>query len=763
MRKFTLIIFLLTLFCSALLGQSERLNEGFEVYNASTKLPEGWAVVTQEGTRPFAVVKSSNFGTPQSRTGKCYVSSTSNPPRYDDPKVRRDNWLISPKLKYAAGASFKLWAKSKDAPGSLAVPQEDPSSRFAIYLSKTGAEPTDFALQLLEVIQVPNAYTEYSVDLSNPDFGLTAGDEIFIAIRVVDEVDLSTDPNTNRILYIDDVEYGAPLTTPVVELNTTTWSAETMVGEMASSGNVFNLKNVGGGVLTVTSVTDLSGTPFATTLVKDAVSLSQDQSYPFAFSYSSNSPLSTTKDFVIETNAGSVTVSLSGTTVPLPNPLSAIDEDFDSGLPDNWLVIDGNNDKNKWKIKSGAPVLELNGTVQNDWLVLPRIKVSEGMKLSFDYKCSLADKGIINIKASKQGRVIESFNITLAENIVVPHSPVEFLSKQIDLVGSSLVDGDEVFIAIQCVSEPVGGVLPGKLTLDNVKVGALSGEANIIKCTVANQLTSVVNNDKGTVDVTVPSTMGLLAVEPVFEISANASISPSGVQDFSKGAVTYTVTAAGGNRREWQVSVAHPAVLSDAALITAFRIDGVSATAIINSEASSVSLTVPASVDLTKVKPVVEVSEGASVHPLSGAEQDFSQGDVVYTVTAAAGNTRPWQVSVVHEEVAVEGLAEGFEGGALPTNWRMADADKNGKAWFVIKYMPFEGEYIIKTKRNTTRNNDWLITPRVKVRATDVLSFMYRSSAVNYKESFNVKVSKAGVNVDTDFTLVLAEVVDSSA
>ena len=49
------------------------------------------------------------------------------------------------------------------------------------------------------------------------------------------------------------------------------------------------------------------------------------------------------------------------------------------------------------------------------------------------------------------------------------------------------------------------------------------------------------------------------------------------------------------------------------------------------------------------------------------------------------------------------------------------------------------------------------------MRENDVLSFMYRSSAVNHKESFNVKVSKNGVNVDSDFTITLASVVDASA
>ena len=114
MRKLSLIFFLLTSFCFSLLAQQENMSEGFEVFDAATKLPEGWIAYTKEGTRPFAVVKDPKYGVPNARTEKCYVTSTSNPPRYDNPKVSATTgwYLLSKVLCWSL--SLSLWAKSKD-------------------------------------------------------------------------------------------------------------------------------------------------------------------------------------------------------------------------------------------------------------------------------------------------------------------------------------------------------------------------------------------------------------------------------------------------------------------------------------------------------------------------------------------------------------------------------------------------------------------------------------------------------------------------
>jgi hypothetical protein len=55
---------------------------------------------------------------------------------------------------------------------------------------------------------------------------------------------------------------------------------------------------------------------------------------------------------------------------------------------------------------------------------------------------------------------------------------------------------------------------------------------------------------------------------------------------------------------------------------------------IINEREKEITLTVPFDTDVTKLKPIIGVSEGASVSPASGVKQDFTNS-VVYTVTAA--------------------------------------------------------------------------------------------------------------------------------
>ncbi len=70
--------------------------------------------------------------------------------------------------------------------------------------------------------------------------------------------------------------------------------------------------------------------------------------------------------------------------------------------------------------------------------------------------------------------------------------------------------------------------------------------------------------------------------------------------------------------------------------ITAFSFEEQSAPATINQESLTIDLTVKKGTDVTKLKPVIEVAEGATVSPASGVEQDFSQ-PVKYTVTAEDG------------------------------------------------------------------------------------------------------------------------------
>lgn len=83
-----------------------------------------------------------------------------------------------------------------------------------------------------------------------------------------------------------------------------------------------------------------------------------------------------------------------------------------------------------------------------------------------------------------------------------------------------------------------------------------------------------------------------------------------------------------------------------ASSITAFSLAEQAEAATIDQEAKTIAVTVKRGTDVTKLAPAIEVSEGASVSPASGAEQDFTE-PVKYTVTSEDGkSTTEYTVTV---------------------------------------------------------------------------------------------------------------------
>lgn len=1062
MRKLNIVLFFILLCGVQLHAQNKTLiKENFETLPTSgLKLPIGWKAITKEGTESFKGKKdgyselNAHDGNGGLKKGG-FVWTTSK--RWAD-TPQRDNWLIAPQLTYTDGASISLYARSKspksmDASADGYKPEEDPSARFTIMVSKGGNEAADFTIQALEAIQVPDAYTKYTVNLADPKFGLTSGDKIYVGIHVVDEVELTYNDNIkiDRILYIDDVVMGVLPTTPVTEISATEWTTnEVWTGERGIS-NTFTLKNTGVGTLTVSAITNLTGTPFSTTFNKEEVSLTEGKEYKFSFSYSPTAVGTHEQNFVITTNAGNITISLNGHCVAPAAAVDEINENFDSGIPNTWLVVNGDNDKNYvWKaqkrpdtdangnIEGKALYLETANGTKDDWIVLPKVKVQNGYKMTLIYRSSNEEKGKISIKASKGSRKLSDFNINIIENQPIPQFSDEhpFHNFSINLIGGSINAGDEIYLAIQDVSDEGaslwGGKLATKIFIDNLRVhNPGSDAANIISFNIENQISSTLKNDSirvimpkatasltslaptitisdnatiipasgeaqdfsngavtytvtaqdgvtthkyyasaeraksneakitgfyfeglqtdtifnvakidnitSTVEISIPSSVDITKLTPKITISTDASISPTNITDFSND-VTYTVTAENGTQHKWTIRV--NVIKSDAAEITAFGINGHSEVAtivgttnpatvsitlatgtnlselmptIVTSERASINpasgvvqnfnnspidytvtaengtkkvwkvtvrnapnteakiltfsingqvgkstidhengtilATMPEDSLLTSIKPIITVSQGANVSPASNVAQNFALDTITYTVTAEDGTTtkeykvtvknapsskaeiiafsinginaeidataakisitapataniasltptitispkasinpasnvatdfsnevkytvtaedgtqRIWTVKVQKEIAALEGLFEGFEGGAIPESWKTVDGDGDGKSWLAIKYAPFEGQYIAKTKFSTNHRNDWLISPLVKVRDTDLLTFMYRSAAENYKQNFNVRISKTKADTAC-FTINLKAIVNAEA
>lgn len=82
-----------------------------------------------------------------------------------------------------------------------------------------------------------------------------------------------------------------------------------------------------------------------------------------------------------------------------------------------------------------------------------------------------------------------------------------------------------------------------------------------------------------------------------------------------------------------------------AKLITLFNIPALAVAGAIDQANHVVTLNVPFGADVKSLAPVINVSTGAAVNPLSGTAQDFTN-PVVYTVTAKDGSTQAYTASV---------------------------------------------------------------------------------------------------------------------
>ena len=82
---------------------------------------------------------------------------------------------------------------------------------------------------------------------------------------------------------------------------------------------------------------------------------------------------------------------------------------------------------------------------------------------------------------------------------------------------------------------------------------------------------------------------------------------------------------------------------SEISSFTVLDVDGV-----ISREAGEISVILPENTDITAVSPTISISDGATVNPASGSEQDFTNS-ITYTVTAEDGSTTIFRVTVATE------------------------------------------------------------------------------------------------------------------
>jgi hypothetical protein len=124
------------------------------------------------------------------------------------------------------------------------------------------------------------------------------------------------------------------------------------------------------------------------------------------------------------------------------------------------------------------------------------------------------------------------------------------------------------------------------------------------------------------------------------------------------------------------------------------------------------------------------------------------------TVTNFGGQTEDIPVTAEIWTQA-QGLYESFEGSFPPEGWVVYNNDGGTKTWTrsTIYYRTGVASATSTYESSTLRNDDWLVTPKVRINPGDNLSFWYRTS-ISGNDSMEVWLSTTG-NTIPDFTVML--------
>lgn len=172
-------------------------------------------------------------------------------------------------------------------------------------------------------------------------------------------------------------------------------------------------------------------------------------------------------------------------------------------------------------------------------------------------------------------------------------------------------------------------------------------EKAILSFTI-DSVQGLIDENAKTVTLAFPDGADLTHLTPEIKVSRYATIEPaSGVeQDFSQPLV-YTVTAFNGTTVQYLVTASAQDPQNEKRIIS-FAIEEPAVDGVINDAEKTVTLTFEEGADVSSLKPIIVVSDQATITPESGVNQDFTN-PVTYTVTAANGTTEEYVVSAVFQ------------------------------------------------------------------------------------------------------------------
>ena len=176
-----------------------------------------------------------------------------------------------------------------------------------------------------------------------------------------------------------------------------------------------------------------------------------------------------------------------------------------------------------------------------------------------------------------------------------------------------------------------------------------SAESRLLTYQVAG-VTGTPKED-GTLELALPYGTDLSTAEASWTLSDGASMLTRPDALSWNQPLTYVVQAEDGKSTTTYTVILTEKEAATGRQILKFSYGSVAA--VINEQEGTISLTVPAGTDLTRIKPTIEISEYATVSPASGEQVDLS-GKVRYTVTSQSGVTATYTVTARTEAGTTE-------------------------------------------------------------------------------------------------------------
>ena len=314
----TLVFLMMTLGLCSLKAQTQVFYEDFE---KPAFPPEGWQVIEDNSDSVYYhwQIFAYDDGYPTLGGGlrSAYIDTKVYQTSEDYPEHPKTEWLITPDIEMPADYSCKLsflWQAHKRA-------YEEMCYNTWVLVSTNKGITWDTVWHLLDPLMMINSGTpwpwgSFGENRADVDLSKYKGKSVRIAWLYRNFYKGQGD-----LFKLDNisVEKWTPLTGPVAQLSPETFEfPESYMNVSIFSGNVFQLTNVGIDTLKVLSIEGLEGTDFSIPADFSSVALMRNNAVRFGVIYTPTNNGARTATARIETNGGTVEVTLSGSKIGLP-------------------------------------------------------------------------------------------------------------------------------------------------------------------------------------------------------------------------------------------------------------------------------------------------------------------------------------------------------------------------------------------------------------------------------------------------------------